>query len=59
MLYKMQKNVTTQEIADNILAIILILKNGELFSFIKNGEEEMIQILPNIILNKTTLQKKN
>ena len=42
----MQKNVTTQEIADNKLAIILILKNGELFSFIKNGEEEMIQILP-------------
>ena len=56
----MQKNVTTQEIADNKLAIILILKNGELlFSFIKNGEEEMIQILPNIILNKATLQKKN
>ena len=53
----MQKNVTTQEIADNKLAIILILKNGELLSFIKNGEEEMIQ--NNIILNKTTLQKKN
>ena len=32
----MQKNVTTQEIADNKLAIILILKNGELLSFIKN-----------------------
>ena len=48
----MQKNVTTQEIADNKLAIILILKNGELFSFIKNGEEEMIQILPNIIHQK-------
>ena len=55
----MHKNVTMQEIADNKLAIILILKNGELFSFIKNGEEEMIQILPNIILNKATLQKKN
>ena len=55
----MQKNVTTQEIADNKLAIILILKNGELLSFIKNGEEEMIQILPNIIFNKATLQKKN
>lgn len=55
----MQKNVTMQEIADNKLAIILILKNGELFSFIKNGEEEMIQILPNIIFNKATLQKKN
>ena len=55
----MQKNVTTQEIADNKLAIILILKNGELLSFIKNGEEEMIQILLNIIFNRTTLQKKN
>ena len=34
-------------------------KNGELLlSFIKHEEEEMIQILPNIILNRTTLQKK-